>query len=191
MTQVLFGDDRSRHDFDESPYDWRTMSADLHQSVAESAPDDRDSGGQIDDVDRAILRALVDDGRLSFSDLAARCHISRSTAHARVERLRRIGAITGFTVTLDPTVLGYGICALVFLKITQHGWRAARDAIVEVPGVESLMMCAGEYDLIAIVRSPDMAHFRDTLLSQLHAIDDVLGSSTAFVLDEVRRPIAP
>jgi DNA-binding Lrp family transcriptional regulator len=105
--------------------------------------------------------------------------------------LRRIGAITGFSATLDPTVLGYGICALVFLKITQHGWRAARDAIVEVPGVESLMMCAGEYDLIATVRSPDMAHFRDTLLSQLHAIDDVLGSSTAFVLDEVRRPIAP
>ena len=87
--------------------------------------------------------------------------------------MRRIGAITGFTATLDPTVLGYGICALVFLKITQHGWRAARDAIVEVPGVESLMMCAGEYDLIATVRSPDMAHFRDTLLSQLHAIDDV------------------
>ena len=36
-----------------------------------------------------------------------------------------------------------------------------------------------------------MSHFRDTLLSQLHAIDDVVGSSTAFVLDEVRRPFTP
>jgi DNA-binding Lrp family transcriptional regulator len=150
-----------------------------------------DADRHIDDVDRAILTALVHDGRIPYSELAARCHISRSTAHSRVDRLRRMGAITGFTVTLDPTILGYGICALVFLKITQHGWRAARDAIVEVPGVESLMMCAGEYDLIATVRSPDMAHFRDTLLSQLHSIDDVLGSSTAFVLDEVRRPITP
>jgi DNA-binding Lrp family transcriptional regulator len=166
------------------------MTVDSAQSVSSSvvvAVSDR----HIDDVDRAILTALVDDGRLPYSELAARCHISRSTAHSRVDRLRRIGAITGFSATLDPTILGYGICALVFLKITQHGWRAARDAIVEVPGVESLMMCAGEYDLIATVRSPDMAHFRDTLLSQLHAIDDVLGSSTAFVLDEVRRPITP
>jgi DNA-binding Lrp family transcriptional regulator len=146
---------------------------------------------QIDDVDRAILAALVDDGRMSFSDLAERCHISRSTAHARVERLRRIGAIVGFTATLDPASLGYALCALVFLKIRQHEWRAARDAIVEVPGVESLMMCAGEYDLIATVRSPDMSHFRDTLLVQLHAIDGVVGSSTAFVLDEVRRPLTP
>lgn len=147
------------------------------------------SGRQIDDVDRAILNALVVDGRVSFSDLADRCHISRSTAHARVERLRRIGAITGFTATLDPALLGYGLCALVFIKIRQHEWREARDAIVEVPGVESLMMCAGEYDLVATVRSPDMAHFRDTLLVQLHAIDGVVGSSTAFVLDEVRRPL--
>jgi DNA-binding Lrp family transcriptional regulator len=164
------------------------MRVDSEQTV-EHAVSLGGSGRQIDDVDRAILNALVADGRVSFSALAERCHISRSTAHARVERLRRIGAITGFTATLDPALLGHGLCALVFIKIRQHDWREARDAIVELPGVESLMMCAGEYDLIATVRSPDMAHFRDTLLVQLHAIDGVVGSSTAFVLDEVRRPL--
>lgn len=142
---------------------------------------------QIDDIDRRIIVALMDDGRLSFSDLAERCHVSRSTAHARVERLRRIGAITGFAATVDPAALGFGICALVFVKIHQHRWRQARDAIAQVAGVESLMMCAGEYDLVATVRCTDMASFRDTLLVQLHAIDGVVGSSTAFVLDEVRR----
>jgi DNA-binding Lrp family transcriptional regulator len=166
------------------------MNAQPEQSVV-SLPDQIGSSRQIDDLDRAILGVLVTDGRVSFSDLADRCHISRSTAHARVERLRRVGAITGFTATLDPAVLGFGLCALVFIKIRQHEWRAARDAIVEVPGVESLMMCAGEYDLVATVRSTDMAHFRDALLVQLHAIDGVVGSSTAFVLDEVRKPLSP
>jgi DNA-binding Lrp family transcriptional regulator len=163
---------------------------DSAQSVEQTSPSTA-SSRQIDDVDRAILRELVSDGRIAFSDLAERCHVSRSTVHARVERLRRIGAIRGFTATLDPSALGFGLCALVFLKIRQHEWREARDAIVEVPGVESLMMCAGEYDLVATVRSPDMAHFRDTLLVQLHAIDGVVGSSTAFVLDEVRKPVTP
>ena len=159
--------------------------------MSDQAASRRASDRHIDDVDRAILSALVADGRRSFSELAADCHLSRSTAHARVDRLRRIGAITGFTATLDPAVIGYGLCALVFLKIRQHGWREVRDAIVDVPGVESLLMCAGDYDLVAIVRSTDMAHFRDTLLVQLHAIDGVLGSSTAFVLDEVHRPVTP
>ena len=118
----------------------------------------------------------------------AGAHHQRLHAGDVVDRLRRIGAITGFTATVDPGVLGYGICALVFLKIRQHEWRQARDAIVDVTGVESLMMCAGEFDLVATVRCVDMAHFRDTLLVELHAIEGVVGSSTAFVLDEVRRP---
>ena len=163
------------------------MKGTTHQSVRpgdDSAALDR----QIDDIDRSVVAALVSDGRMSFSELAERCHISRSTAHARVDRLRRIGAITGFTATVDPSVLGYGICALVFVKIHQHGWREARDAIADVAGVESLMMCAGDFDLAVTVRCTDMAHFRDTLLVQLHAIAGVIGSSTAFVLDEVRRP---
>ncbi len=146
---------------------------------------------QIDDVDRSVLRELLDDARLSFSELADRCHISRSTAHARVERLRRLGVITGYTATLDPRALGLDICALVFLRIRQHDWRRARDAIAEVPGVESLMMCAGEFDLVATVRCRDMAEFRDTLLVQLNTIDEVIGTETAFVLDEVRRPVRP
>lgn len=162
----------------------RDLSGQSVASTAGSAGSDR----QIDDVDRAIVAAFLADGRLSFSDLAEQCHISRSTAHARVDRLRRIGAITGFTATVDPAVLGFGICALVFLKIHQHGWRPARDAIANVTGVESLMMCAGEFDLVVTVRCADMAHFRDTLLVELHAIEGVVGSSTAFVLDEVRRP---
>jgi DNA-binding Lrp family transcriptional regulator len=166
------------------------MDAESRQSVA-AVRSEAASYRQIDDVDRAIVAALVGDGRMSFSELAERCHISRSTAHARVERLRRIGAIVGYSAIVDPTALGYGICALVFLKIEQHGWREARDAIVGVSGVESLMMCAGEYDLVATVRCTDMAHFRDTLLVELHAIDGVVGSSTAFVLDEVRRPFVP
>lgn len=146
---------------------------------------------QIDDVDRAILRELLADGRLAFAELAERCHISRSTAHARVDALRRSGTITGFTATVDPAALGYGIVALVFLRIRQHDWRTARDAIVHVPGVESLMMCAGDFDLVATVRCRDMAEFRDVLLVRLHAIDDVTGSETAFVLDEVRLPLRP
>ena len=53
------------------------------------------------------------------------------------------------------------------------------------------MMCAGEFDLVATVRCHDMAEFRGTLLVRLHAIDDVVGSETAFVLDEVRNPLRP
>lgn len=152
---------------------------------ARPAPVDR----QIDDVDRAVLRELIAHARISYSELATRCHVSRSTAHARVERLRSLGVVRGYSAVVDPTALGYGICALVFIRIRQHDWRRARDAIAQVAGVESLLMCAGEYDLVATVRCHDVVEFRDTLLVELHAIDDVIGTETAFVLDELRQSV--
>src|SRR6185503_16587179 len=43
---------------------------------------------QIDSVDRALLEALSHDARMSLTDLAERINVSRSTAYARLQRLR-------------------------------------------------------------------------------------------------------
>ena len=63
------------------------MEPEVEQIVG-SGVDAGASNRQIDDVDRSLLAALVDDGRMSLTDLADRVNISRSTVHARVQRLR-------------------------------------------------------------------------------------------------------
>src|SRR5690242_15448223 len=55
----------------------------------------------LDDIDRRIVAALVDDGRISINELAARVNVSRATAYARFERLRSAGVITGFRAEVD------------------------------------------------------------------------------------------
>jgi DNA-binding Lrp family transcriptional regulator len=53
-----------------------------------------DSGVQalpLDDVDRAIVAVLREDGRISMRALAARLHTSRSGAYLRVQRLEKPG----------------------------------------------------------------------------------------------------
>jgi DNA-binding Lrp family transcriptional regulator len=53
------------------------------------------SSRRLDDVDRRMLGILVDEGRMSVNELAARVNVSRATAYSRFERLRRDGVITG------------------------------------------------------------------------------------------------
>ena len=58
------------------------------------------SGAQappLNDVDRAIVAALSQDGRMSMRALAATLHISRAGAYTRVQRLEEAGVITGYT----------------------------------------------------------------------------------------------
>jgi len=150
------------------------------------------SNRQIDDVDRALLGALIDDGRISLTDLAEQVNVSRSTVHARMQRLRDDGVISGFTATVDPAVLGFGVAALVFLDVEQHDWRALRDELAALPGVEYLAMCAGRFDMMMLVRAESIAALRDVLLERIQRMPDVTSTETVLILDEIRRsPAAP
>jgi DNA-binding Lrp family transcriptional regulator len=139
---------------------------------------------RIDDIDRSLLRVLIDDGRISMNELAARTGVSRATAYSRVERLQRHGVITGFTATVDPAKAGFGVTALILLNVRQSDWRVARDQLLAVPGVVYLAMTSGAFDMVMLVRAPDVHHLRDVVLGELHDIGQVRSTQTIFVLEE-------
>ena len=140
---------------------------------------------QIDSVDRALLEALSHDARMSLTDLAEKINVSRSTAYARLQRLRDEGVITGFTASIDPQALGLGVAALVFIDIEQHDWRTLRSELAAIPGVEYLAMCAGRFDLMLLARAESIPALRDVLLEKIQRIQGVRSTESVFILDEV------
>ena len=143
----------------------------------------------LDDVDRRIVAALVDDGRMSVNELASRVGVSRATAYSRLDRLRSEGVITGFTATVDPTKLGLGVAALILVNVEQNEWRAARDELLHLPGIEYLAFTSGGFDMVALVRVASIEALRDVVLDHLHGATHVRSTQTVFVLDEQRRLI--
>jgi DNA-binding Lrp family transcriptional regulator len=139
----------------------------------------------LDDVDRAILRELTADGRMSVRTLAERVRVSRTNAYARLERLTADGVITGFTVRLDPAKAGLGTTAYVLLTIDQNTWQAVAERLRAVPYVQHIAMVGGDVDILMLVRTPDNATLRDVVLAQVHAVPGVRSSRTWLVFDEV------
>jgi len=142
---------------------------------------------QIDDIDQAIVVALVGDGRMSLTDLADRVNVSRSTVHSRLQRLCDEQVITGFQAVVDPAAVGLHVAALVFVNVEQHDWRRHRDDLMAIQGVEYLAMCAGKFDMMLLVRAASISAFRDVLLQQIQDLPGVRSTETVFILDEVRR----
>jgi DNA-binding Lrp family transcriptional regulator len=150
----------------------------------------RSSGRQaLDDLDRRLLRLLVQDGRISVNELASRAHISRAAAYARFDRLREIGAITGFSATVDPEKVGLPVAALVHVNVDQAHWSQVRDDLQGLPGLEFLAFTSGSFDMVLLVRVPDIHALRDVVLVRLHGIPHVRTTHTNFVLDEQRLPL--
>lgn len=142
----------------------------------------------LDDTDRAIVDALREDGRLSMRSLAEQLHISRASAYTRVERLVDEGVITGYTVTIDPERYGFGISAYVYLKISQHSWKAVRDRILHIPEVWHGALVSGDNDLVLLVRTQDAASMRDLVLNTFQTMPDVVATQTVLILDELSGP---
>lgn len=150
----------------------------------------------LDDLDRRIVSALRADGRMSMRTLAARLHISRANAYARVERLHRDGVITGYAATIDPERYGFGLSAYVYLDITQQSWMAVRTEVLAMPEVEHAALISGGHDIVLLVRTHDAASLRDLVLTRLQGMAQVRATQTVLIFEELVptgpiRPVAP
>lgn len=163
-----------------NPDEWpgsRVMVGHMTVRAGHSAP--------LDTLDRRIVEELRADGRMSMRSLAEKLHISRASVYSRVERLHRDGVVTGYTAVVDPERYGFGISAYVYLKISQHSWKAVRQRVLEIPEVWHGALVSGDYDLVLLVRAPDAHSLRDLVLSRLQTMPDVTSSHTVLILDEL------
>jgi DNA-binding Lrp family transcriptional regulator len=140
----------------------------------------------LDDVDRMLVRELVGDGRLSVNALAERANVSRATAYGRFRRLCDSGVIRGFSAVVDPARVGLPITALILVNVEQSKWQAVRDELMALPGLEYLAFTSGGFDMVLLVRVPDVVALRDVVLVRLHGSRHVRSTQTIFVLDEDR-----
>lgn len=136
-----------------------------------------------------MLSILVDDGRISVTELAARAGIARATAYSRYERLVADGVITRFRADVDPRAIGLDVAAMILINVEQGSWPVTRDKVSRLPGVEYVAVTSGEFDFVLLVRTPDIAALRDVVLYRLQAMPEVRSTETIFVLDEERHPI--
>ena len=142
----------------------------------------------LDGPDRLILRELISDARTSVRSLAARVHISRANAYARVDRLIADGVISGFSARIDHERAGLGTSAYVSLSIEQNSWREVSARLVRMPYVEHVSMLGADFDVLVLVRAPDNAALRDLVLDRIQAIPGVQTTRTWLVFDELQGP---
>ena len=137
---------------------------------------------EVDDLDRRLLALLQEDGRRTFADMAPRVGLSVAATKRRVDRLREVGVITGFTATVDPAKLGLGVEA--FCEVRYAGTTPVGD-IVEtastVREVQAVYTIAGDPDALVQVRVRDIAHLQD-VIDRLRRAGAVVGTKTLMVL---------
>jgi Lrp/AsnC family leucine-responsive transcriptional regulator len=147
----------------------------------------------LDAVDRRLLRALQEDGRLSNAELARRCNLSAAACFERVRRLRARRVITGYAALIDPAKVGRGL--LIFVEVlldrtTGDMFEAFAEAVRRQPEVLECHMVAGGFDYLIKARVGDMDAYRAFLGDVLVRMPGVRETRTYAVLEEVKATTA-
>jgi Lrp/AsnC family transcriptional regulator for asnA, asnC and gidA len=123
----------------------------------------------LDDAGRAIIGQLQQDGRRSYTAIAAGVGLSEAAVRQRVRALLDSGVVQIVAVT-DPLTLGLGVMALVGVRV-DGDTRTVAEAVSVPVEVDYVVLTAGHYDLMLELTCRDNEH----LLDVVNAIRSVPG----------------
>ncbi|SDC10153.1 Lrp/AsnC family transcriptional regulator [Actinokineospora iranica] len=120
--------------------------------------------GELEPIDKAIVRELAADGRRSFTDLAERVGLSVSAVHQRVRRLEQREVICGYAAKLNAHAIGLPLTALISLTPIDP---AAPDdypqRLEHISEIESCYSVAGDESYVLLVRVPSPVDLEELL----------------------------
>jgi Lrp/AsnC family leucine-responsive transcriptional regulator len=145
----------------------------------------------LSDTDRAIIDILQREGRTTYADIGSRVGISATAAHERIKKLEARGVITGYQAAIDPSQVGAGITAFIFVSQAAGPRGHLEELFSDLPWVQECHHVAGEETLLLKVRAESMPAL-EHLVWDIRSLDTVERTRTVVVLATVfeNRPVA-
>lgn len=125
----------------------------------------------LDDVDKAIIRALQVDGRMAYSKLGPEVGLSRAAARQRVHRLIDGGIIDVVAVS-EPYKMGFHTQAMVGIQVDGNV-RAVSNALTKVEEIVYVILTSGRYDVIVEVICKDSPQLFDIVNDVIREVPGV------------------
>ncbi|WP_161889347.1 Lrp/AsnC ligand binding domain-containing protein [Pontibacter russatus] len=140
---------------------------------------------EIDNLDKQILRLLMQDVTRAYTDIAKELNVSGGTIHVRMKKLNEMGVVKGAQLLINPSAVGFDICAFIGVFLEKGSeYKEAVEQIRAIPEVVELHYTTGTYSMFAKLICRDTKHLREVLNEKLQALEGVQRTETLISLDE-------
>jgi Lrp/AsnC family transcriptional regulator, regulator for asnA, asnC and gidA len=130
----------------------------------------------LDDVSKAIVEQLQEDGRRSYAAIGEKVGLSEAAVRQRVQKLSESGVMQIVAVT-DPMQLGFYRQAMIGIRVSGDTTRVA-EAIGAIEAVDYVVLTAGSFDILAEVVAESDDDLIELLNTRIRSIEGVLSTET-------------
>jgi Lrp/AsnC family leucine-responsive transcriptional regulator len=140
-------------------------------------------------IDRRILRALQEDGRMTIQAIADRVGLSASPCLRRIRQMEEAGIIAAYSAVVDQKAVGLPVSVFISIKLErQRAEELDRFglAIAAWPEVMECYLMTGQFDFLLRVVCADLAAYEAFLREKLTQVAGVSSIESSFSLGQVK-----
>jgi Lrp/AsnC family transcriptional regulator for asnA, asnC and gidA len=147
---------------------------------------DRNGAMPLDDVSKAIIELLQEDGRRPYAAIGKAVGLSEAAVRQRVQRLLEAGVMQIVAVT-DPLTVGFPRAAMIGIRVEGDS-EVVADKLASFGEIDYVVLTAGSFDVLVEVVCEDDDHLLDIINKRIRAIPGVV-STESFVYLKLRKQI--
>lgn len=139
----------------------------------------------LDKLDKKILSLITKNARIPYLEVARECNVSGAAIHQRIQRLMKVGIISGSEFTLDPKKIGFQTCAYVGIFLDNAGlYPQVVEELKKIPEITQCHYITGGYSVFIKAYTRNNEDLKHVLVDKVQAIAGVSRTETFISLEE-------
>jgi len=140
----------------------------------------------LDDVSKAIIEQLQQDGRRPYATIGKAVGLSEAAVRQRVQRLTDNGVMQIVAVT-DPLQVGFTRAAMIGIRV-EGDVEAVAEKLEAMEEIDYVVICAGSFDILVEVVCEDDEHLLELVSKRIRVFHGV-GATESFLYLKLRKQI--
>jgi Lrp/AsnC family transcriptional regulator, leucine-responsive regulatory protein len=144
----------------------------------------------LDEKDRAILRLLQANAKITVREIATKVHLSTTPVHERIKRMEDEGVILQYATLVNYSKVKKGLMAICYVSLKEHNKRSGAKfikTIQELPEVIECYIISGEFDFMLKVVTENMDAYYDFHVNKLGQVENIGQVQSTFVMGVIKQ----
>jgi Lrp/AsnC family transcriptional regulator for asnA, asnC and gidA len=144
-----------------------------------------DDTHHIDELDKKILALITKNARIPYLEVARECKVSGAAIHQRIQRLSKMGVITGSEFSISPKKIGFNTCAYVGIFLDKASlYPEVVEQLQKIPEITQCHYITGGYSIFIKIYTRNNEDLKQLLVDKVQAIKGISRTETFISLEE-------
>ena len=145
----------------------------------------------LDGTDNKIINLLLEDGRMSYSEIGNIVGLSRTSVKSRISELEEKGIISGYRAIINPQKAPEMMTFIMNVETQAEQFENAKNKLMEADETVTIIQTTGNCHLVVICQTSTVQEMKIFVNKAYKEIEGITSINAHAVLDILKGSVIP